>query len=99
MAFMFAYTFISRDRFFFTLNGHRDQFLRSEHPAMFAIYGGAGILVGLLLFGVAFYVHFGLKWFRRPASGPWGFSWFGVIPFCIALLFILVALLVSLFRH
>jgi hypothetical protein len=99
MLLMFGYTLSSQDHFVLTTNGHRQIIMRSAHLEGFRIATVTLFLGGISLIGAALYAHFGLRLRRPPAGGPWGFSWLGIIPFCIALLVILAALLFSPAHH
>jgi hypothetical protein len=99
MLLMFGYTVSSQDHFVLTTNGHRQIILRSEHLEGFRIATVVLFLGGISLIGTALYAHFGLRQTRPSAGGPWGFSWLGIIPFCIPLLLILAALLFGPSHH
>src|SRR5262245_55475717 len=85
---MWGYALASRDRFVLTVNGTPQLILRSNHPQVFLIAALGCFLGGFLLIAGVLYMHFGLRLTRSPSRGPWGFSWFSIIPFCIALLLI-----------
>jgi hypothetical protein len=80
-------------------NGTRQTIMRSDHPQAFAMATVGCFLVGVLLIAGAVYAHFGLRLTRSPSNGPWGFSWFGIIPFAIALVLILIVCLIQFLHH
>jgi hypothetical protein len=99
MLLMFGYVLASQDHFVLSINGQQQLITRADHPAVFIAAPLACFLGGLALTAGALYAHFGLKLSRPPSRGPWGFSWFGIVPFAIALLLILVAWLTSHSPH
>src|SRR5437868_3037369 len=82
-----------------TTNGTRQTIMRSDHAQAFAIATVGCFFVGVLLIAGAVYAHFGLRLRRPPGSGPWGLSWFGIIPFSIALVLILSICLIQFLHH
>jgi uncharacterized membrane protein (Fun14 family) len=72
MGLMAANVFWTQDHFVIWSGNQQQDYTRAEHPQLFAISALSSLVIGLLLLGAAFYMHFGLQLRRTPASGPWG---------------------------
>jgi len=98
MFLMMAYICATQDHLVVWSGDQQRIYTRVSNPDIFWASASIAALVGVGFGAAAWYLHFRRRLERAPRSGPWGFSWFGVIMFGLGLLFALAALLAGLFK-
>jgi hypothetical protein len=98
MFLMMAYICATQDHLIVWSGDQQRHFTRSSGPGIFSASASVAALLGVSFGTVAWYLHFRRRLERAPRSGPWDFSWFGIIMFGLGLLFALAALLAGAFK-
>ncbi len=80
MAVFFGIMFMLQDHILVTVNDHQQNYLRSDHPALFLICTGAAFGLGVLFIAAAFFTQFGgILNIRLPLTSL-DFKWLGRNP-------------------